>query len=266
MLILKRIICLILAVAAVLGICGCGIMKKGSAFDQGVSAYVVSDYEEAVAKLKQAVSEDPGNVDAYLFLADAYEALGRHENALSTLEKGMKSTGDERFSEKLAELNGSAETTDGQTAQAETSAKQNESADTVFDQMQRGFSCLSDDEMLLGDGEYLELKKKLEELSGECGNDIVIFTVLSFDGKTAQDFADDAYDDFNMGQGENRDGVLLVISTAESEFYITTCGAAIDALDDVMDELCDGLTERLSRGKYYDAFNYFADTCAEYLR
>ena len=242
--------------AAVICASGCGAIKRGTAFERGTSAYAVSDYEEAVAELKQAIAEESDNVDAYLMLADAYEALGRRENALSALEKGVKATGDERLSDKLAELGASPETTGGQSESAggtpaETSAKQTEPADTVFDLVQRGFSCLSDDEMLLGDGEYLELLKKLETLSGECGSDIVIFTVLSFDGKTAQDFADDLYDDFNMGQGENHDGVMLVVSTAESEYYITTCGAAINALDGAIDELCDGLTEKLSRGKYY---------------
>jgi len=62
--------------------------------------------------------------------------------------------------------------------------------------------------------------------------DVVILTVNSLDGKRPQEYADDYYDEHGYGCGEEKSGLLLLISMEERDWFISTCGNAIYALTD----------------------------------
>lgn len=62
--------------------------------------------------------------------------------------------------------------------------------------------------------------------------DVVILTVDSLEGKTPQDYADDYYDENGYGCGEERSGLLLLISMEQRDWYVSTCGGAVYALTD----------------------------------
>lgn len=62
--------------------------------------------------------------------------------------------------------------------------------------------------------------------------DVVILTVDSLDGKRPQDYANDYYDANGYGCGEEKSGLILLISMEERDWYISTCGNAIYALTD----------------------------------
>ncbi|MFS0851639.1 WcbI family polysaccharide biosynthesis putative acetyltransferase [Novosphingobium panipatense] len=48
------------------------------------------DFGKAAAHWKEAVRRDPGNPDAFIFLAEAYRGLGQFENAGQTTSEGMR--------------------------------------------------------------------------------------------------------------------------------------------------------------------------------
>lgn len=115
---------------------------------------------------------------------------------------------------------------------------------------------------ILSDFDAEFLADRAQEISQLAEIDIVILTVPSLDGKTAQDYADDYYD-YN-GYGEN--GVIFLLAMAEREWHISTCGTAIDALtDDVLYDIEEDILPDLSSGNYDDAFLSFLNTVDVYM-
>lgn len=95
--------------------------------------------------------------------------------------------------------------------------------------------------------------------------DVVLLTVDSLEGMRPQDYADNYYDENGYGLGEDRSGLLLLISMEERDWYISTCGNAIYALTDygiqrLGEELVSGF------GISYDAgFRMFLNALPEYF-
>ena len=117
-----------------------------------------------------------------------------------------------------------------------------------------------DEAGLLTADEVMELEERCAQFYATSNMELVILTVNSLDGKTAMDYSDDYFD---ANYGEN--GILLLISMGEREWYISTCGTAMEAFDPDMDLLNmeKGLMSYLPDGKYHKAFlNFVAD--AEY--
>ena len=91
---------------------------------------------------------------------------------------------------------------------------------------------VTDSAGLLSGEERIELEEKAQDLRAEYDMDVVILTVDSLGGKSAQDYADDYYDDNGYGYGENYSGILFLLAMEEREWYISTCGDAIYAVTD----------------------------------
>ena len=85
---------------------------------------------------------------------------------------------------------------------------------------------------ILTDAEEAELVATLDEISERQKNDIVVVTTYSLDGKSPMAYADDFYDYNGYGFGENYDGILLLISMEQRDFWISTCGFGITAFTD----------------------------------
>lgn len=123
---------------------------------------------------------------------------------------------------------------------------------------------LTDDAGLLNDSERTMVLEKLDSTSSSLKFDIVIITVEKFDGKTPRDYADDFYDYNNFGYGNEKDGILLLVSMENRDWHITTTGRGIEIIDDnALDEIADSFLSDLSAGKYYKAFSNFIDTTKE---
>lgn len=119
-----------------------------------------------------------------------------------------------------------------------------------------------DDANLLTDTEEASLRLKLGEITERLKCAVAVVTVNDLDGKTPRDFADDYYDNNGYGYGEGDDGVLLLISMSDRDWYITTYGVCIDAIGDYdLERLSDEFLGYLSSGAYAEAFNIFADGC-----
>ena len=115
---------------------------------------------------------------------------------------------------------------------------------------------------LLSDQELIELESKADRLMDDYGMDVVILTLDSLDGDTAQHKADTFYDENGYGD----DGILFLLAMAEREWYISTCGDAIYAFTDYgIQQLGDTALPYLSGGDYYAAFDAYLDALPYYL-
>lgn len=125
---------------------------------------------------------------------------------------------------------------------------------------------LIDNADLLDDGQEAELLSKLDEISERQEYDVVIVTVDSLDGYTATEYADDFFDYNGYGQGEERDGILFLISMGERDWAISTSGNAINTFTDAgQSYMTDQFVSMLSDGDYLGAFEKFAELCDQFM-
>lgn len=119
---------------------------------------------------------------------------------------------------------------------------------------------------LLSDAEEASLLDALDEISLRQKMDVVIVTTETLDGSDVVSFADDLYDYCQFGYGSNRDGLLLLISMEDRDWYISTCGYGITAFTDAgIQYIGKQMTEDLSDGNYEAAFDTFIKLCDEFI-
>lgn len=119
---------------------------------------------------------------------------------------------------------------------------------------------------LLTDSEEYDLLCKLDEISERQQADIVVLTVDTLDGMEPMEYADDFYDYFDYGFGETRDGVLLLVSMEDRDWWMTTTGYGITAITDAgIEYISDKFLPDLSDGNYASAFTTYAELCDEFF-
>lgn len=122
-----------------------------------------------------------------------------------------------------------------------------------------------DEADLLSSAEETLLTEKLSDISAQVNAQIVIVTVASADG-SVDTLVETVYDGMDMGYGENRDGVLLLVCMDPREYRILSNGYAGEAIGtDEIDSIGDAIVSSLSGADYADAFDTFAEECAYYL-
>lgn len=125
---------------------------------------------------------------------------------------------------------------------------------------------LMDGADLLTDQEESRLLEKLDEVSERQKFDIVIASTDSLHGDTAQDYADDLYDSCGYGYGAGRDGVLLLVSMEDRDWWISTCGYGITVFTDAgIEYLSEQFLEDLSDGDYASAFQTYVEQCDQFI-
>ena len=119
-----------------------------------------------------------------------------------------------------------------------------------------------DDADLLFLDEEQELTDALLDIRYLYEMDVVVVTTNTLYGKTPRAYADDYYDE----NGYAYDGVLLLISMEDNDWYISTCGAAITAFnDDGIDYIAEQIVPYFSDGDFYGGFMEFAWLCESFL-
>ena len=114
---------------------------------------------------------------------------------------------------------------------------------------------------ILTDEEEQTLNDRLTQISDYNDCSVVVLTVYSLEGKTAQTYADDYYDynDFNYN------GILFLISTEERDWAMSTCGDSIDVFSDArLDYIFEQMRYDLKYDDFNSAFTTFADLCEEF--
>lgn len=119
---------------------------------------------------------------------------------------------------------------------------------------------------LLNEGEEVELLEQLDEISERQQCDVVVVTADSLEGKTPEAYADDFYDYNGYGVGEDKDGMLLLVSMENRKWHISTCGFGIEALTDAgIEYISEKFLPDLSGGDYSDAFQTYASLCDKFI-
>ena len=100
-----------IALSLIFLLTACGKNQTGPTwqekYDLGVRYLSEGNYEEAIIAFTAAIEIDPKQAEIYIKLADAYLAADRYQDALTVLEKGLETVGDnEDLNEKLADLSG----------------------------------------------------------------------------------------------------------------------------------------------------------------
>ncbi len=114
-----------------------------------------------------------------------------------------------------------------------------------------------------------EQESALEETIAQTANsanaDVGIVTIVDNEGKGAKLYADDFYEEQNMGYGSGRSGVLLLIDMHEREVAISTDGQMIRILTDArIDTMLDHVIDCLAEEDYLGACEAFLEDVQYY--
>ncbi len=117
-----------------------------------------------------------------------------------------------------------------------------------------------DDAGLLDQSELSALDSKAKQIRNSYYADIMILTVHSLNGYSAQTYSDNYYDNNGLGKGSTKSGVLLVVSMSERQWAVTTNGDAYKAISNSdLDDIMDDVLPYLSDGDYFTAFDVYLD-------
>ena len=123
-----------------------------------------------------------------------------------------------------------------------------------------------DEADLLTDAEEAALLARLEGLSDSTGMDVAVALVDSTGEYSPMEYADDYFDNNGFGRGDDRDGLVLLISMEQSDWWISTRGDAITAFTDAgIEYIGEQVTPYLSDGKFAAALNEFAAQCDTFI-
>lgn len=121
---------------------------------------------------------------------------------------------------------------------------------------------LFDGANLLTTSEERKLIERLDSVSEEYKVDILIVTVETVGSYSSDYYIERYYDGNNCGYGENRDGVLLLVTMEEREYRILSNGIGADAISpEDIEDIGDEVADYLSDGEYAEAFHCFIDEC-----
>lgn len=125
---------------------------------------------------------------------------------------------------------------------------------------------LVDEGDLLSASEESQLLTTLDEMSERHQCDVAVVTVKSLEGKKETRYADDFYDFNGYGMGDQKSGILLLVSMDERKWAISTYGKAISAFTDSgLSYMEDRFQPLLTAGDYAEAFTVFAQMCDDYI-
>lgn len=119
---------------------------------------------------------------------------------------------------------------------------------------------------LLSSVEEASLEAQANSLVEQYDMDVVIVTTISLDGKSAQAYADDYFDENGYGIGSDYSGVLFLICTDGNYWAVSTCGETIYALTDYAIEcIFEEVRPSLSSGDFFQAFEIYLNELAAYF-
>ena len=121
---------------------------------------------------------------------------------------------------------------------------------------------LVDEAGLLTDADRAAIEKQLDAISAQYGLDVVIVAVSSTGSRSPMEYADDYFDYHDYAP----DGVLLLVSMEDSDWWVSTTGYGITAVTDAgLSYMSDRFVPYLSDGDYAGSFECFASLCDEFI-
>ncbi len=119
---------------------------------------------------------------------------------------------------------------------------------------------------LLTDSEEAALIEKLDEISLRQNMDVIVATTEDLEAYSIIEYADRLYDNCQFGYGSDKDGLLLLISMEDRDWYISTRGYGITAFTDAgIEYIGEQIKSELSNGNYAAAFTSYAELCDDFI-
>ncbi len=120
---------------------------------------------------------------------------------------------------------------------------------------------------LLTEEQDEELNAKAEEYSRQYACDIIVVVVDDTDFYDVETFTEGVYNKYNFGWGEDRSGVILLLSMEERDYDLAAYGYGNTAFTDFgKDQLMKDVRSYLKKNDWYGGFSRYIDLCADYLR
>lgn len=117
-----------------------------------------------------------------------------------------------------------------------------------------------DKEGLLSLTEAETLESSFNQYHEAFGFTVAAATAESFGGLTAEEFAKKCYE----VNGYDHDGMLLLISEGEGQWYLYTTGICAQVISDSdAAEIGQSLVADMESGNYYNAFKTYAEKCTD---
>ncbi len=112
--------------------------------------------------------------------------------------------------------------------------------------------------------EQQQIEDTIQKLQTETGMDFAVVSTNDAGGKSTADYADDFYEQQNIGTGDSHDGMLYLIDLDHGEIYISTEGEMMRYLtDERLDEILDHAYEdALEKNYAQSALSVLQDTGA----
>ena len=130
---------------------------------------------------------------------------------------------------------------------------------------------VTDDAYILTDDELLELETEAEAVTEKYGVGVYIVTVDNYlnyyDCEDAYVATYSIYHDYNMGVGEDRDGIMLLLSLGDRSYGLFSYGDKSEyAFDDYgLDVLEDKFLDNFGNDDWYGGFSDYISECSSYL-
>lgn len=125
---------------------------------------------------------------------------------------------------------------------------------------------LMDTAYLLSEEDAASIMAKLDEISVRQKLEVAIVTTDTLDDEGVVEYADGLYEFCEYGYGKDKDGLLLLISLEDNDWYITTHGYGITAFTDAgIDYIGEMITPYMTDGDFATAFNTFAELCDSFI-
>lgn len=111
---------------------------------------------------------------------------------------------------------------------------------------------------LLTPKEIQGFEQTISEYRNRMKLDLVVVTTNDSEGKTAQEYADDFYDQGGFGYGKKKNGVLFLIDMDTRQLYVSTGGDVIRLLSDKrIDKILDNTYEYVREEDYAGSVDVF---------
>ncbi len=135
----------------------------------------------------------------------------------------------------------------------------------VFAQ-QAGKQRVFDQAHLFSESQISTLEDSLAEFLDKYNKEAVIVTTSDAQGKSAEAYADDFYDENDFGTGSGKDGVLFLIDMDNRKIHVSTSGSMIDYLEDWrIEKIYDDVSPYMADGSYYSAAVVFIKSTANFV-
>ena len=132
--------------------------------------------------------------------------------------------------------------------------------------MSESMPLVIDEADLITDSEEEELQEILSDISNRAKCQIIVYTVDSVGSSDIWEYAKSYFHMCSFGYGEDKSGILLIMSTENRDYAIYTYGKAWEEFDsDALDHLEDEMLSHFRKNDYYKGFLAYANVCEETL-